>query len=616
MYWPGLQGAFFFDDGPSILIPPGVRLTQFTWEQVASAWASGGAGPTGRPIAQLSFALNHYFSGFAPWAYKLSNLIVHVINSAMIFVVLQEFFFDSEETTSVQFRWVALIGALLWMFHPLQLLPVLHVVQRMTSLSSLFILVAFWVHMVARRKSGFVAFACLLLAWGLVWPLSVLSKETGLLLPVFVLLWELLIRRSQMGKLDIFAKIYAGVMAAVLFSVGMYLTLDLSQWLWAGYEFRPFDLTQRLFTQTRVLWFYVGLAVFPRVSAFGLYHDDFVVSRGWLEPWNTLPAAFLWLVVLWLVWYWRRRVPFAAFGLAWFLVGHLLESTVLPLEMVHEHRNYLPLLGVVICVLVGLCELVRRGLLTLREVIGIGMLGLLGCIAITALRAHQFGDELRRTLAEVQYHPNSPRAQYNLGIVLSGLPMVTQIDSAANLSALEHLSRATELDKSFKMALLELLSIKCRSGAGVDEVALNELLERLKGTLFAPSDRNVLFYVKEMAVAKQLCFTREQVASLFMAAAENPKIDIAVKAMLFSWLADYYWLSERQLSLAKDALIRSMTLNPAELSNRLKWAQLMWLSGERSESLKILHELRSERLLAEERQTLEEMLSESVMVKD
>ena len=75
IYWPGLQGGFFFDDGPSILFAQGVRLESLSRESIHQALVSGGAGPSGRPVAQLSFALNYYFSGFNPLAEKRSGRI-------------------------------------------------------------------------------------------------------------------------------------------------------------------------------------------------------------------------------------------------------------------------------------------------------------------------------------------------------------------------------------------------------------------------------------------------------------------------------------------------------------------------------------------------------------
>lgn len=609
VYWSGLGGSFFFDDGPSILHAPGVRMKEISQEALAQAWSSGGAGPTGRPVAQLSFALNHYFSGFEPWAYKLSNLLIHALCGLIVYVLLRELFRSRREIVHNNVRWLALAGSALWLLHPLQLLVVLHVVQRMTSLSALFLLLAFWLHILARRSTGRGAIGWIVLAWGLAWPLSILSKETGLLLPLFVLAWELLLRRDQVGQLDTFAKIYAAAVMTALAGGFLFLGLGGAPWLWASYDFRPFDVTQRLLSEARVLWFYVGLILVPRGGAFGLYHDDIPVSTGWLAPWTTLPAVLGWVAVLWLIWYLRRRAPLVSFGLAWFLTGHLLESTILPLELAHEHRNYLPLFGLLLAGAAGLEELTRRATLQLRVMIAMVLFAVLGCAVLTAMRAHQYGDELRRTLAEVQHHPDSARSRYNLGMILASLPAAAQAGTMAHGMAREHLERATALDPNFKMALLELLSLDCNAGQGVDEASLDELSRRLRSTLFAPGDRNVLYQLKEMAVASRICLGRGQVEGLFRAALANPQAGPGVQAMLYSWLADYFWLRDRDLAAAKTALGQSLALDPGNPSNRLKWAQLLWLGGERQAGRMLLLELRSSRLTAEERKTLEQLLA-------
>ncbi len=611
VYWPGLAGGFFFDDGPSILQAPGVQMRELSAEALAKAWSSGGAGPTGRPVAQLSFALNYYFSGFDPRAFKLANLLIHALCGVLIYALLRELLTGVRLAKALpEARWMALAGAAVWALHPLQLLPVLHVVQRMTSLSALFLLLAFWLHIMARRGTGKAAGACMIVAWGLAWPLSILGKETGLLLPVFVLAWELLLRRNQVGRLDTFARLYITVVGLASLGLLLYLASGGAQWVWTGYDFRPFDHIQRLLSEARVLWFYVGLALLPRWSALGLYHDDIVVSSSWFEPWTTVPAVLGWIAVLWLLWSLRRRQPLTALGLAWFLVGHLLESTVLPLELVHEHRNYLPLLGLLLVLLGALNEFVQRGKLSPRALAGLGLVAVLGCAALTAVRSHQYGDDLRRTLAEVQHHPNSARARHNLGSVLAKLPAAAQPGSMVHGMARDHLDRATVLDPNFKMALLDMLGLGCRTGQGVDASALAELSRRLRSTLFAPGDRNVLYYLKEMTIAGQMCLNREQVLQLFSSALANPKVDPGVRVMLHSWLADYLWLKQRDLVGAKEALGQALALNPGNPSNRLKWAQLLWLEGDRHAAKQQLLKLRTEPLLAEERQTLEELLAE------
>ncbi len=85
------------------------------------------------------------------------------------------------------------------MIHPIQLTSVLYVVQRMTSLSAFFLLLALILHVSARRRKELdrVAVSWLILAWCVFWPLSILSKETGILLPGFVAVYELIVRRSE-----------------------------------------------------------------------------------------------------------------------------------------------------------------------------------------------------------------------------------------------------------------------------------------------------------------------------------------------------------------------------------------------------------------------------------
>jgi hypothetical protein len=82
-----LRGGFFFDDGPSILLAQGVRLENLSLESVRQALVSGGAGPSGRPVAQLSFALNYYFSGFDPFVFKASNLAIHIACGFIVFAL-------------------------------------------------------------------------------------------------------------------------------------------------------------------------------------------------------------------------------------------------------------------------------------------------------------------------------------------------------------------------------------------------------------------------------------------------------------------------------------------------------------------------------------------------
>ena len=560
---------------PNILAVEAVRLTGLSLQTLGDVWASNSAGPLGRPVAQLTFGLNYYFSGLDPFFFKLTNLVIHVANGALVFLVALRLFASPESLPGGRKPlFAAAVLAALWLFHPIQVLPVLHVVQRMTSLSAFFLLAALLCHLRGRSSGGPSGLALLCLGWGVFWPLSFLSKETGLLFPFFVLAWELIIRRAETGGLDRFARAYSALAAAGLALMAAYMLSPLAEWLWAGYGQRNFSLTERVLTEGRVLWFYIGLILFPRLEAFGLFHDDIPVSATVLVPWTTLPALIGLVALAWLAWWSRKRIPLVSFGLAWFLVGHAMESTVLPLEIAHEHRNYLPSFGILLAVV----ALLMRSLGNAGPMKTTGITLLVVMLAyfpfVTALRAAQFGDEVRRTQLEAQHHRASARSQHEAGRVLAEYSVGEGANSPAHHLARVHYELAGQLDPNFKMNWLGLIHLNCQANLPVERVWLGELENRLRHTPFAPGDKTTLYSLKEMSIAGSICLGRADVDALFAAAIANPGVSSGVRAMLHSWHADYLWLRESDLSAARAALRQSLALNPGSPSNRLKWAQL------------------------------------------
>jgi protein O-mannosyl-transferase len=610
VYWPGLKGTFFFDDGPSILQAEGVRLSTLSLAPLHQAWTSGGAGPSGRPVAQLSFAFNHYFGGFDPFEFKATNLVIHFVCGFLVFCLARRLLIAVKPATKPHHLLIgSAVVATLWLLHPIQLLPVLHVVQRMTSLSALFLLAALLLHVRGREQGARAGAAMLILAWAILWPLSFFSKEAGALFPLFALAWELTVRRSSRGNLDRFACLFAALASLCLVAGTVYFLSAPGQWLWSGYDFRPFSLIERLLTEGRVLWFYLGLIVAPRLEALGLYHDDITVSTDLVSPLSTLPSLLGLISLAWLAWRMRTRASLVAFGIAWFLIGHAVESTVLPLEIAHEHRNYVPIFGVLIAAGWALiCALEGRGA---QKAIGVTLAA--AALAyfpfVTALRAHQFGEEVRRTQVEAQHHRTSARAQYEAGRVLTGLSESATPISPTYFFARRHYELAGELDPAFKFGLLGLIHLNCKAGIPAVQAEVNELGRRLRQARFAPGDRNVLYSLKEMSIVGSVCLDRPKVDGLFAAALANVGVSAGVRAMLHSWHADYLWLHEHDVLAARNALGRSLALNPTSPSNRLKWAQLRLISGEHEQASKLLLELRDENFSASERETLNELLA-------
>ncbi len=264
--------------------------------------------------------------------------------------------------------------------------------------------------------------------------LGAFTKETAVLLPLYALLLDRVLY-PQAPYWQRWLRVPAGLRLALLVAA-LAVVFGLAAWYCAsGYAGRPFTLTERVLTQARVLWFYIGLVALPRIDAFGLHHDDIAISTGLLAPWTTLPALLGLAGLALLGWRCLDRRPLVGLGLLWFLAGHVLESTVVPLEIAHEHRNYLPSLGLLLAgagVLLPLVEHWRRRA-TVALVATLGAL----LAATTALRADQWGDELGMSRYEVRHHPGSAQARNNLAADL--------VWRGHYAEAREHLEAAIEL---------------------------------------------------------------------------------------------------------------------------------------------------------------------------
>lgn len=604
LYAPGLQGGFFFDDEPSILYAEGVRLDRLDASSLREAFASGRSGPSGRPVAQLSFALNYHFSGFDPFVFKATNLAIHAACGVLVFLLSLRLYSAARVPKAMA---LAGVVAVTWLLHPLQLTPVLHVVQRMTSLSALFLLSGLLLHVIARERGGRGGAALLVFAWGVLWPLSYFSKESGALFPFFVLAWELILRRTEHGRLDGFARVFAVLAGLTLLGAAVYLALPSGRWLWAGYAVRDFSPIERMLTEGRVLWFYLGLIALPRLEALGLYHDDIALSTGLLAPWTTLPAWAGLAGLAWLAWWLRSQSPLASLGIAWFFVGHALESTLLPLEIAHEHRNYLPLLGILLAGVYGLSRLLAAPGAHRTLGLTLAAAALLYLPFVTALRSHQYSGEILRTQIEAQHHRSSPRAQYEAGRALASQPEATQADSPTYSFARAHFERAGEPNPGFKLGWLGLIYLNCRAGIPAETGWIAELARRLRNTPFGPGDSGVLLQLKDLSISGTLCLNRADVEQLFAAALDNPTAAPHHLVDMHSWLADYLVLGARDLPAAQIALERALAIAPYNSGNRLKRAQLAILLGRRAEALEILAKVEKLPLKRAERELMAEL---------
>lgn len=569
VYWPGLQGPFLFDDYPSIVNNAAVHVPDLSAESLFGILDSPKAGPLGRPVSLLSFGLSHYFHGLDPFAFKATNLLLHLFNGALLFVLLTHLC-ARQAVPSDNRMFLSLLPAAIaaiWLLHPINVIPTVMPVQRMTLLAASFGLLALIAHLRWLRGSGARSHAWLVVAWLVCWPMAVLSKETALTTPLIALLIGLTTQHERKSTVATAALLVAALAAAlaVAFMLG-------TGWLERAYEARTFTLEQRVLTEARVLWFYAAQVIFPRFELFGLFLDDFPLSNGLLEPATTLLSIAAWVLTIVAVVGLRKRIPLFSLGIAWFLAGHLLESTVIPLEIAFEHRNYLPSVGLLLAaagLLDRLCT--SLSLVSFRPIAAALVVGLFiyGAV-LTFMRSTHFSDGLGFALMEAQYHPQSPRANLGAATALMDAGYGADGDFASH-TIVYHLLQSAKLDPSQKIAYVYLLVKSCGTQNQPDTEWIEELEVRLRYTPYSPQDGGLPARLGKLAINPVECLDRDVVHRLFLAGAESRNASAAIRAGFLEHLSDYSLLIEGNIAQSRELLQRALTLAPgnAQLRNKL-----------------------------------------------
>ncbi|MDH4317105.1 MAG: tetratricopeptide repeat protein [Desulfobulbaceae bacterium] len=234
--------------------------------------------------------------------------------------------------------YIAFTAASLWALNPVQTQAVTYLVQRMASLAALFYIYAMLSYVLARRKPVNKSWPLYLLTI-FFFLLSILSKENGILLPCSLLLIELVfITEHEISLNSIFLILFLGA------TLSYFLFLLLTSWKFSflsGYDERSFTMIERLLTEPRIVIYYISLLLFPAPSRLSLVYD-FPVSVSLLSPWTTLGAIIFLLGMAIGAMLLHRKTSIISFAVLFFLLNHVVESTILPLELVFEHRNYLP----------------------------------------------------------------------------------------------------------------------------------------------------------------------------------------------------------------------------------------------------------------------------------
>jgi hypothetical protein len=337
---------FQFDDRPNITHNPNVQIKVFTWDRVKQ-FVKNTYKESIRVFSYFTLALNYYFGEFNVFGYHLVNFFIHIASGIFLywFLILT---FDlpslKEKYGSISFK-VALFTSLIFISHPIQTQSVTYIVQRMASMAGMFYLLSMVLYIKGRLSSGhsrFIYFGGLVVSY----LLGVFTKENVAILPLFIALYEFYFFQnldlSPKGK-----KVLYGLVAVPLILLAFGFILWGERYINViieGYQYRTFTMSERVLTQFRVVLYYLTLLVYPQASRLNLDYD-FPISKTILDPPTTLISI---LIIAGLIGYslWTaKKRPILSFCILWYFGNLAIESSVFPLEIVFEHRLYLPAVG-------------------------------------------------------------------------------------------------------------------------------------------------------------------------------------------------------------------------------------------------------------------------------
>lgn len=525
---PGNQ--FHFDDYHNIVDYGPVRMAQPSPAALLEAFANPRL--TYRNLASLTFAIDWWRGGGEPRPFLQTNVLLHVLAALAVFLFARQ----------VLLRWrtddpgivlLAAFGvALLWAVHPINSQAVNLIVQRMTILATLFVLLSLSCYLAGRSAESPRAIAWFAAA-ALFAALGAFSKENAWILPLLVLAVEYgVVRHSKAlvrNRLDTFLLSLPFIAAALVVLDLASGSGPISRSFLSGYEFRSFTMEERLLTQPRVVFFYLSLLLWPLPGRFSLEHD-FAVSTALTSP----PATILSLLALAIVLlaavylFLRPKTRLPGFLLLWPALTLAIESSFVPLEMVFEHRMYLPAVGLAILAGVAWISVHDRRPAYAQAFAALVAVIALGLALSTVERTKLWQEPLALNEDAVTKAPNSSRAWSNLGMhrYLSG-------DQAGAIAALE---KALELSGGRELKALEHLGVIHLDLGDLDRA--EDLVTRAYRTQWQKPEPSLLNHMGEVELARK----RFSSAAVYFERA----IRIA------PWKSAYYW----NIALAYEGLGR------------------------------------------------------------
>jgi len=470
-YLPATDSRFLLDDYSTL-----TGLTKIDEFGIINYVLGGFTGPTGRPISLFTFAIQADAWPDNPAAFKTVNLAIHVSNAFLLLLITLKLSSYSvlNKKEKVIFSYIVF---LLWLLHPLHQSTVFYATQRMTELAAFFTLLTVYFYLVFRPKlsNRYSVKILIIISIGVLSGtcLSILSKENGILTLVYIYIIEITVfshlKNTVMTRNWLNILLLTPVVILILYFIFTYdETLQ-------GYQYRSYDIQDRLVTQLSVIFDYLRMVLLPHYSDFTFYHDDYrVIKDISVAPFILIKFVLLGCIILFSIIY-RRKLPFICFGLLWFFCGHALESSHLNLEMFFEHRNYLPSYGLIVFFVWSVFQLYKYFNIKLI-VVSLLLIFIINIFTVSVLHIRLWQDPYRQVTEWVRLNPDSISATSDLAFVYTFMGNYTKAQSTY-----EHISLLTP--ESVYTDIQQIKMLNCYQNEETGEEMWLDIIEKSKSAI-------------------------------------------------------------------------------------------------------------------------------------
>ena len=517
IYSNSLNGDFLFDD-QQILDRPNLHITDLSAKSIKGTfYFTPKSKKIYRPLSNLSLGLNYYFGKDNPFGYHVGNITIHILCIIAVYVFLQTLLSISgiKPGFASKHRYeISIIATFLFAFHPIQTNVATYIIQRMASMAALFYIISVTGYIFFRMQtlsngkvSLFRKYAGLLIAI-ISGACSFLSKENAAFLPITILLVDYLFFYNLFDedKKKKLKRIYT-VSIFMLMAVIAYAGTGRIMGYLHGYGHRDFSLIERLLTEPRIIFVYVYLLFIPNVGLLNLNHD-ILISKGIVNPPDTLIAILGIVLLVITAFVSRKKYNLFSFVIVWYLGNLVIESTIIPLELIFEHRTYLP--GVLVFFLISFgIVYISTNILKKRKALLLTSLLLILYGNGTYLRNYALSRPISLWQDVVNKSPGLARAHDNLGRAY--------MDDGHYLEAKKELETAMRIDPELVEPVINLAKL-----------SMNQ---------FRRNDVALALFKKALRLAPESAYTCKGLGDIYYKLEDYKKADhfytVAVKRMPF-----------------------------------------------------------------------------------